>query len=119
MNTIERNAFVKSTAVDSLSLSNATQIDDYSYAIPVEVDGERFFAKVVVTACDMRGSKTHDPFSIEDAVTDYAQKCADRKSVADAKAKAKASAKIKVNSTGAQMIKKLIESYKNNPDSRA
>ena len=98
MNTIERNAFVKSTAVDSLSLSNATQIDDYSYAIPIEVDGEQFFAKVVVTACDMRGSKTHAPFSIEDAVTDYAQKCADRKSVADAKAKTKAEKEAKKNS---------------------
>ena len=90
MNTIERNAFVKSSAVESLSLFNETQIDDYSYVIPVAVEGEQFFAKVVVTACDMRGSKTHAPFSIEDAVTDYAQKCADRKSVAEAKAKAKA-----------------------------
>ena len=119
MNTIERNAFVKSTAVDSLSLSNATQIDDYSYAIPIEVDGEQFFAKVVVTACDMRGSKTHAPFSIEDAVTDYAQKCADRKSVADAKAKAKAEGKTKVGSTGEQMIKKMIESYEKNLGLRA
>ena len=107
MNTIERNAFVKSTAVDSLSLSNATQIDDYSYAIPVEVDGERFFAKVVVTACDMRGSKTHPPFSIEDAVMGYARRCADRKSVAEAKAKAKAETKTKVGSTGAQIVKKM------------
>src|SRR5574344_534622 len=98
MNTIERNAFVKSTAVDSLSLSNATQIDDYSYAIPIEVDGEQFFAKVVITACDMRGSKTHAPFSIEDAVTGYARRCADRKSVAEAKSKAKAEKEAKKNS---------------------
>ncbi len=96
MNTIERNAFVKSTAVEGLCMENAIQIDDFTYVIPVEVYGKTFYAKITITACDMYGSKTHGAFNVNDAVEEYAQKCADRKSVAEAKAKAKAKAKAQV-----------------------
>ena len=82
MNTIERNAFVKSTAVEGLCMENAIQIDDFTHVIPVEVDGQTFYAKVTVTACDMKGSKTHGAFNVNDAVEEYAQKCADRQAVA-------------------------------------
>ena len=114
MNTIERNAFVKSTAVEGLCMENAIQIDDFTHVIPVEVDGQTFYAKVTITACDMKGSKTHGAFNVNDAVEEYAQKCADRKSVADARAKAKAEGKTRVGSVGGQMVKKMIESYEKN-----
>ena len=89
MNTIERNSFVKSTAVEGMNIGNAVQIDDFSYAVPVDVEGMTCYAKIVVTACDMKGSKTHGAFDIDAAVTDYAQKCADRQKVADEKARKK------------------------------
>ena len=98
MNTIERNAYVKSTAVEGLCMETAIQIDDFTHVIPVGVDGQTFYAKVTVTACDMKGSKTHAPFSIEDAVTDYVQKCADRRAVALENERKKAEKKAKKTS---------------------
>ena len=98
MNTIERNAFVKSTAVEGLCMENAIQIDDFTHVIPVEVDGQTFYAKVTVTACDMKGSKTHGAFNKNDAVEEYAQKCADRQAVALENERKKAEKEAKKNS---------------------
>ena len=90
LNTNEANAAVKELAVGTLVLYDATQIDDYTYAIPVEVKGELRYAKVTVTAALAKATKTHAAFDLNTAVEAYQLKVAERNAKAEASAKAKA-----------------------------
>lgn len=96
MNRNERDAMVKELAVnaisDGLETSGATRIDDYTYVIPVTVDGEDRYAKVTITACINKATKVNPAFSLEDAVAKYEAKIADREAKAAEKAE-KAAAK--------------------------
>ena len=90
LNTNEANAMVKELAVGALILGNATQIDDYTYAIPVEIEGELRYAKVTVTAALAKATKTHAAFDLDTAVKAYQLKVAERDAKAEAAAKTKA-----------------------------
>lgn len=76
MTTSEMNAYVKTNAVERvLNLETATQIDDFTWAIPVEVETENGtetrYAKVSVTAALAKATKTNPAFDINVAVREY------------------------------------------------
>lgn len=90
MTATEINTYVKVTARDALNISGATQIDDFTWAIPVEVDGEygkeTRYAKVSITAALAKATKTNPAFDLDTAVEAYEQKKADRAAKAAEKA---------------------------------
>ena len=90
MTATEMNTFVKAEAVKSLNLENAIQIDDFTWAIPVTVNGEfgeeTRYAKVAITAALAKATKTNPAFDIDVAVAAYKDKKADRAAKAAEKA---------------------------------
>lgn len=94
MNAREKDAMAKQLAVDvifdSLVSAGGRKIDDYTYAVPVMVEDEPRFAKVSVTACLAKDTKTHKAFDIEEAVNAYSVKVDERVAKAEAKAAEKA-----------------------------
>lgn len=95
MTATELNTFVKAEAVKAvLNVEGATRIDDFVWAVPVEVDGENGkeirYAKVAVTAALAKATKTNPAFNIDVAVQAYEEKKAERAAKAAEKvAKAK------------------------------
>lgn len=73
MNTIEKNAAIKDFVInlfkDNALLDDAIQIGDYSYAIPVEVDGEERWAEMKIAAKNNKDTKTtkaFDPIAVNE-----------------------------------------------------
>lgn len=95
MNTVQTQTFVKKNAVKSLNLTNATQIDDYTYAIPVEVEGKTRYAKLVVTCTNNKDTKTTAAFDLNAAIAEYKDKCDERAKREAEKAAAKAAKEAK------------------------
>lgn len=94
LNKTQMDKAVKDTVVDALNdvlaTAGATQIDDYMYAFPVEVDGEATYAKITITATQRKDTKAHPAFNLEDAVAAYANKVSERETKAAERAAAKA-----------------------------
>ena len=75
----EINAYVKTNAAERvLNLDTATQIDDFTWAVPVEVEGEIRYAKITVTAALAKATKTNPAFNLEAAVQAFEDKKRER-----------------------------------------
>jgi hypothetical protein len=95
MTATQTNEFVKATAAETIKISDfGTQIDRYTWAIPVEVDGETRYAKVSITAALAKATKTNPAFDLDTAVEAFNAAEAERKAKEAEKA-AKAAAKVK------------------------
>lgn len=98
MNSREKDTMVKALAVeaiaDALNVADSTRIDDFVYVVPVSVEGEDRFAKITVTSCLAKDTKTNKAFNLEDAIQKYADKVKNREAAA-AEAAAKKAAKAK------------------------
>ena len=91
MTATEMNTYVKAEAVKAaLNLEGATRIDDFTWAVPVEVDGENGkeirYAKIAVTAALAKATKTNPAFNLDVAVAAYEDKKAERAAKAAEKA---------------------------------
>lgn len=101
MNAPQLNAHVKAQAVEclreNLNACEAVQTDDFSFDIPVEVDGAINYVRVDFTARNMKGTTKTAPFDLASRVAaweaDKAEKAA--KAEADAAKKAATLAKAK------------------------
>lgn len=99
MNAPQLNAHVKKEAVaiviDALNDAGAVQSGDFSYDLPIEVDGVTNYVRVDFTARNMKGTIKIAPFDLSATVeawqTDKAEKLA--KAEADAAKKAADAAK--------------------------
>lgn len=91
MNTTEKNTLIKNTAKELCNLDRlmadgtAFQIDTYTFAIPVEVEGKSRYAKVVISATSdkdvtvtkgARAGSCNEAFDLEVAVRAYEEKLA-------------------------------------------
>ena len=92
MTTPEKNAFIKSVAISALSLAEkGTQIGPTTYVLPVDVKGVTRYAKVTVTACNDKDTKTTKGFVLAEAVNAFETAEAEKTAIAKAKAMAKES----------------------------
>lgn len=109
MNTTQKNTFIKETATTKLGLANlcasdeAYQIDTFTYAIPVDVEGTTRYAKVTITACSdkevkytkgSRAGQVNKAFDLNEAIAAYEAKL-DAQATALAEREAKKAAKNK------------------------
>ena len=97
MTSTQINEFVKQTVAERIDIADiGTQIDKFTWAVPVEVEGETRYAKVTVTAALAKATKTNPAFDLETAVQAFADAEAERKAKEAEKA-AKAAAKAAKN----------------------
>lgn len=93
MNATEMNAYVKTSAAERvLNLDNATQIDDFTWAVPVETEDGTRYAKISITAALAKATKTNPAFDLETAVQAFEDKKRERE-IKAAEAAAKKAAK--------------------------
>lgn len=90
MTATELNAFVKATAAEFLNKETATQIDDYTWAIPVETEDGVRYAKVTITAALAKATKVNPAFDLDTAAQAYKDKVREREIKADEAAAKKA-----------------------------
>lgn len=74
----EINNLVKATAAEFLNKDKATQIDDFTWAIPIEIEGEVRYAKVAITAALAKATKVNPAFDLETAVQAFEDKKRER-----------------------------------------
>lgn len=95
LNKTQMDKAVKDTVVEALGevfvAAGVTRIDDYTFAFPVNVDGEDTYAKVAITAVQRKDTKVHPAFDLDTAIAKYATKLADREAKAAERAAKKAS----------------------------
>ena len=97
MTAAQINEFVKQTAAQTIKIADiGTQIDRFTWAIPVEVEGETRYAKVSITAALAKATKTNPAFDLDTAVQAFADAEREREIKAD-EAKAKKAAKAAKN----------------------
>lgn len=94
LNKAQMDKAVKDTVVAALSdvfeAVGARQIDNYTFAFPVNVEGEDTFAKVAITAVQRKDTKKYLAFDVETAVAAYEEKLAEKaQKAAEKAAKAK------------------------------
>lgn len=99
MKATEINAFVKNNAAETIGIANiGTQIDDFTWAIPVVVETETGtetrYAKVAITAALAKATKVNPAFDLDAAVQAFEDKVREREIKAD-EAAAKKAAKAK------------------------
>ena len=93
MTASEMNNCVKATAVEkALNLDTATQIDDFTWAVPVETEDGTRYAKITVTAALAKATKVNPAFDLETAVQAFEDKKRERE-IKAAEAAAKKAAK--------------------------
>lgn len=101
MNTTQKNLFIKETAVSLVSIpENAIQIADFSYAIPVEVEGEPRFAVIAFSAKNNKDTKTtkaFDPYAVRAKWIKDAEEKAAQKAENERNKKEKAKLKKKID----------------------
>ncbi len=90
MTATEMNAFVKATAAEFLNKDTATQIDDYTWAIPVETEDGVRYAKVTIPAAIAKAPQVTPALDIETAVQASEDKKREREIKADEAAAKKA-----------------------------
>lgn len=94
MNAPQLNTFVKNQAVAALSenlgTANAVQTGDFSFDLPIEVDGATHYVRVDFTARNMKGTTKTAPFDLARTIevwqTEKAEKLADAERKAAEKA---------------------------------
>lgn len=90
MNTAEKNLAVKATALMLTTLpQGAIQIDDFSFAIPVTVEGESRYSVVTFTAKNNKDTKTTLAFNPDVARAEWAERKAESERKAQEKAELK------------------------------
>lgn len=98
MNAPQLNAHVKNQAVaalsETLTANGAVQTDDFSYDLPITVEGETHYVRVDFTARNMKGTTKIPPFDLAATVAkwrnDKAEKLAEaERKAAEKEAKAK------------------------------
>ena len=91
LNSVQINSFVKDSALEYVTLpEDAVQVDAYSYAIPVTVEGETRYAKLTITACLAKDTAKNLAFNPDTAHALYLAKVAERETKAAEKERAKA-----------------------------
>lgn len=92
MTKMEKDTKVKQTVLEMLNLpADAGEIGPYTYAVPVgEVDGEKRFAKVSISALNNKDTKTTAAFDFDQRVAEYAEEKAEKLRQAQVKAEEKA-----------------------------
>lgn len=91
LTTAQKNELVKSIAMSLITLPEGTiQFGDFSQSIPVTVDGEQRFAKLVITAGSNKDTKTTKAFDPEQAREVWLSDKSFKVHQAEEKAKAKA-----------------------------
>jgi hypothetical protein len=100
MNVPQTNAYIKEQAIAAINAAGlegagAVQIDDFSYAVPVDVAGVLQYAKVEITAANRKGTTRTAPFSTEAAIAKWEAKKAEQREKAEKKAADKAAAEAK------------------------
>ena len=92
MNTADKNAFIRSVAISALSLAEkGAQIGSATYALPVDVEGVTRYAKIAVSACNDKDTKTTKGFVLAEAVNAFEIAEAEKTATAKAKTVAKES----------------------------
>ena len=71
LNKAQLDKLLKDTAIASLNLGVATNIGEYTYAIPVEYEGETFYVKASFTAAARKATKVNPAFNLDEAVEKY------------------------------------------------
>lgn len=98
MTATEMNTFVKNNAVEkALNLETATQIDDFTWAVPVETEDGVRYAKIAVTAALAKATKVNPAFDLETAVQAFEDKKREREIKAQEAAAKKAAKAAKAN----------------------
>jgi hypothetical protein len=105
MTAAQKNTAIKENAVALTVLpEDAIQVGDFSYAIPVTVDGELRYAVVTYTAKNNKDTKTTEAFNPERARADWladkeikAQAAAEKAAEKERKAAARAAKKSKTD----------------------
>ena len=88
MTITETNNFVKAETAKALNIRElGTQIDTYTWAIPIETPEGIRYAKVSIVAAQAVANKKTPAFDIEAAEAAYAEKKAERAEKAAARAK--------------------------------
>lgn len=94
MNTNEIRAKVKDYTVDCMEefliMTNAIQFDDTSWAIPVMVEGQTYYAEISVSTKAWKATKTTEAFNPETAIAKWNAKKEERAQKAAEKAAKKA-----------------------------
>lgn len=91
MTAAQINEFVKATAAETIGIAaNGTQIDRFTWAIPVEVEGETRYAKVTITAALAKATKANAAFDLDTAVQAFEDAEREREIKADEAAAKKA-----------------------------
>ena len=94
MNAPQLNAHVKTQAVaylrENLNACEAVQTDDFSFDIPVEVDGAINYVRVDFTARNMKGTTKTAPFDLTARIAAWEAEKAEKAARAEADAAKKA-----------------------------
>lgn len=95
LNKTQMDKAVKDTVVEALNgafeAADAVRIDDYTFAFPVNVDGEYTYAKIAITAVQRKDTRVHPAFDVDAAIAKYEAKIAEREAKAAERAAKKAS----------------------------
>lgn len=103
MTSAQKNTMIKEKAISAMTFPEGIiQVGDYSFAIPVEVEGELRYAVATFTAKNNKATKTADAFDPEQARADWlaekelkAQVAAEKAAEKERKAAARAAKKSK------------------------
>lgn len=99
MNAPQLNAHVKTQAVaylrENLNACEAVQTDDFSFDIPVEVDGAINYVRVDFTARNMKGTAKTAPFTLAARLAAWEADKAEKAERAEADAAKKAEKAVK------------------------
>lgn len=91
LTTAQKNELVKSAAMSAITMPEGTvQFGDFSFAIPVTVDGEQRYAKMVFTSASNKDTKTAPAFNPEQAREDWLSDKSFKAHQTEEKAKVKA-----------------------------
>ena len=98
MTSTQTNEFVKQTAADAIKITDfGTQIDRFTWAVPVEIEGETRYAKVSITAALAKATKVNPAFDLDAAVEAFNAAEAERLAKAEEAAAKKAAKAAKAN----------------------
>ena len=86
MNKNEIRTAVKENVIEQLSLDSFPRIKDYSFVIPVEVDGMTIYARVDISTFNWYDTKANSKFDLDTAIAIYQNELEERAKVAAEKA---------------------------------
>jgi len=113
MNSIQKKTTAKEKVIEMLvalhAFDDAVQIGNYSFAIPVQVEDEKFFVECSFVTKNNKATKTSPAFDPEVAQNKWldAKEEADRIAAEKAEAKAKKKQKISESVSGKEVVEML------------